>query len=205
MGALTWLLATHNAGKIRELRVILQDCPVAVVGLDDLEISDESPESGNSFIENAMQKAAFYHRLSGFPVLADDSGLEVDALNGAPGIHSSRFGGFPDHAAKCAYLLQLLEGTSAAYRTARFHCAAAYFDGRRYISAQDSLEGFIGDAVVGARGFGYDPIFHPQIGGPSLAQIDMAEKNRISHRGKAFRRLVAAVFRETGLPATRAN
>ena len=198
MGSLNWLLATHNKGKIKELRVILEDRAVDIVGLEDLGIDAESPESGETFLENAMQKAQFYRARAGMPVLADDSGLEVDALNGAPGIHSARFGGLPDHGAKCAYLLQLLEGTEAAYRSARFHCAAAYYDGHRFITAQGSLEGFIGFQPVGDGGFGYDPIFHPRMDGPSLAQVDMAEKNRISHRGIAFRRLLEAIREHSG-------
>lgn len=162
-----------------------------MVGLKDLGITADSPESGNTFLENAMQKAAYYKGLTELPVLADDSGLEVDALNGMPGIHSARFGGFPTHAEKIRYLLDLLKDVPLEYRTARFHCAAVYYDGKRYLSAEADVEGYIGLEPVGDGGFGYDPIFHPRLEGPSMAQIDPVEKNRMSHRGQAFRQLVA--------------
>jgi len=193
MDSLKWLLATRNAGKIRELQVILKETPIEVVSLEDLSITQESPETGTTFVENAMQKARFYHELAGIPTLADDSGLEVDALNGAPGIHSARFGGFETHAEKCAYLLGLLAEVSGELRTARFHCAAVGFDGRGFLSAEGSLEGYIGDRPIGSGGFGYDPIFHMERNGPSMAELDMAEKNRVSHRAEAFRALVQAI------------
>ena len=191
MSSLTWLLATHNQGKLRELRRVMAEYPIKIVCLDDLGIEDESPETGKTFVENALQKAMFYYKKAGgMPVLADDSGLEVDALNGAPGIHSARFGGFPTHAEKCAYLLGLLGDVDADYRTARFRCAAVYYDGTRSLDVQGSLEGYIGTQPIGDLGFGYDPIFHPELDGLSLGQIPMEEKNKISHRGKAFRHLV---------------
>ncbi len=199
MDSLTWLLATRNQGKIRELRQLLAESPVRVIGLEDLGVSGESPETGETFLENAMQKAKFYFERAGVPALADDSGLEVDALNGAPGIHSARFGGLPTHAEKCRYLLDLLGETPQPYRSARFCCAAVYYDGRSFLSAHGSLEGFIGFEPIGDKGFGYDPIFHPSPDGPSAAQIELAEKNRISHRGKAFRALIALIRERGGL------
>ena len=195
MGSIKWLLATKNPGKINELNQILKPFPIELSGLDAMGIRETSPESGTTFLDNAMQKAKFYYDRAGVPVLADDSGLEVDALNGAPGIHSARFGGFPDQRQKCLYLLNLLEGVQAPYRTARFHCAAVYFDGWRYISAEGSLEGFIRESPTGNKGFGYDPIFQPELNGPTLAQFDMAEKNAVSHRGKAFSSLLSAIFK----------
>jgi len=198
MDTLTWLLATHNRGKIAELERILADAPVRLIGLDEAGVAEESPESGRAFLENAMQKAVFYYDRVRRPTLADDSGLEVDALNGAPGVHSARFGGLPDHERKCQYLLSLLEQVEAPFRTARFCCAAVYYDGNRFLSAHGTLEGFIGFEPLGDGGFGYDPIFHPRLDGPSCAQLDMAEKNRISHRGKAFRSLLSLI-RERGV------
>jgi XTP/dITP diphosphohydrolase len=185
-----WLLATHNQGKIRELRRILEGLPVSVQGLAETGIEEESPETGNSFMENALQKARFYWKLFGGPVLADDSGLEVDALNGAPGIHSSRFGGFPTHAEKCAYLLGLLSEVPPPSRSARFCCAAVYYDGKETITALGTLEGYIGQTPEGDGGFGYDPVFRVDLNGPTLAQISAEEKNKISHRAKAFRELI---------------
>ena len=198
MDSLRWLLATHNQGKIRELRAILAPWNLAVTGLAEAEISAESPETADDFLGNAMQKAAFYFAQGGMPVVADDSGLEVDALNGAPGVHSSRFGGYASHAEKMAYLLRLLKGIELPYRTARFRCAAVYFDGRRFVSAEASLEGLVGLTGAGDGGFGYDPIFYPNSGKRSLAEIGIEEKNKISHRGTAFRELVAAVLEPMG-------
>lgn len=197
MGSITWLLATRNAGKIKELRAILAPFPIEVVGLDDVGTSEEAPETGHTFLGNAMQKAHFYWNRVGrqLPVLADDSGLEVDALNGSPGIHSARFGGFATSAEKNHYLLGLLADVPDEYRTARFRCAAVYYDGWRYLSAQQSLEGYLTQAPQGAGGFGYDPIFRVGEHGPTLAEIPLAEKNAISHRGKAFKELVRGVLK----------
>lgn len=197
MGSITWLLATRNQGKIRELSSILQPFPIQVVGLDDLGITEEAPETGFTFRENAMQKARFYWRRNPerLPVLSDDSGLEVDALNGMPGIHSARFGGLSTHEEKVKYLLGLMDNVPQGYRNARFSCAATYFDGWRYISAHGTLEGYLSEEPMGDGGFGYDPIFQPEEGGPTLAQITMEEKNNISHRGKAFRELVRAILK----------
>jgi len=194
MAGVRWLLATRNAGKIRELRAILADTPIELVGLDDLGIEEESPETGSGFTANAKQKAAFYQARAGIPTLADDSGLEVDALDGAPGIHSARFGGFETHAEKRAYLLGLLAGLPPEMRTARFVCAAVFFDGASYLCAEGTQEGYIGMQSVGDGGFGYDPLFHKTWGGPSNAELDMKVKNETSHRGLAFRRLMTALI-----------
>lgn len=197
MGSITWLLATRNAGKLRELRAILATFPIEVVGLDDVGVTEEAPETGRTFLGNAMQKAYFYWNRHGrqLPVLADDSGLEVDALNGSPGIHSARFGGFASSAEKVDYLLGLMTDVPDEYRTARFRCAAVYFDGWRYLSAQQSLEGYLTFTPQGSDGFGYDPIFRVGENGPTLAEISLAEKNAISHRGKAFKELVRGVLK----------
>ncbi len=193
MDSLTWLLATHNQGKIGELLTILEKTSVRVLGLNEAGIEEESPEDGDSFLENAEQKARFYYERAGMPVLADDSGLEVDALDGAPGIYSARYGGLPTHAQKCRYLLEQIRHVPPASRGARFRCAAVYLDDSGLLSAEGAVEGWIGLAPVGDGGFGYDPIFFPQWGGPSFAQIDMTLKNRISHRGRAFRALIESI------------
>ena len=195
MGSINWLLATRNKGKIRELGKLLDPYPVHLKGLDDLGVTGESPETGDSFLDNAKQKAKYYFDRAGVPVVADDSGLEVDALNGAPGIHSARFGGLKQSAEQCRYLLDLMADVPKPWRTARFRCAAIYFDGWQYLSSEASLEGYIGLAPEGSLGFGYDPVFHMDPAGPSLAQIPMTEKNAVSHRGKAFRALVKSVMR----------
>ena len=200
MDSLRWLLATRNPGKVRELRQILAETPIELVGLDSLGIEEESPETGTSFLENAMQKARFYFERAHLPTLADDSGLEVDALGGAPGIHSARFGGFATHAEKRAYLLGLMAEIPRELRTARFMCAAVYYDGKSFLSAEGSQEGYIGERGVGDGGFGYDPIFHAEPDGPSNAQLEAAVKNARSHRGKAFRQLIGALERAGRLP-----
>ncbi len=199
MADLTWLLATRNQGKIRELRRILEGTPVRIISLDSLGIEADCPETGTSFLENAKQKAAFYFQRAQVPVLADDSGLETDALDGAPGVFSARFGGFKTQQEKNTYLLELTDKVPDPYRTARFRCAAVYFDGKTWLSGEGTLEGVLGRFPIGDRGFGYDPIFYLRPEGPSLAQIHMGEKNRISHRGQAFKELLTAVFEYLGL------
>ena len=181
-----WLLATGNEGKVRELRRLLTGYPVKAIGLADMNLKAEAPETGDTFLENARQKAEWYWQRASIPVLADDSGLEVDALDGAPGIYSARFGGFETHAEKNSHLLQLVREVPPSERTARFRCAAVYFDGDRSLHAQGTLEGWIDFAPRGEGGFGYDPIFLLQPEGPTLAQISPEEKNRISHRARAF-------------------
>jgi len=200
MHSVTWLLATTNAGKIREMKRIMEPYPIEVKGLKEMGIEVESPETGHTFLDNAFQKAEFYFNLVKSPVFADDSGLEVDALDGAPGIHSARFGGFETHAEKCAYLLDLLKDTGENQRTARFRCAAVFFDGEQRISASGALEGAIARAPAGYGGFGYDPIFCPTPGTRSLAEYEMAEKNKISHRGLAFSKLMEKLREKGYLP-----
>ncbi|MCB1053329.1 MAG: non-canonical purine NTP pyrophosphatase, partial [Acidobacteria bacterium] len=136
------LMATGNPGKVEELTALLAPFGVELVCLKDLALPADCPETGESFLENSKQKAFYYQRLSGLPVVADDSGLEVDALGGAPGIHSARFGGLETHMEKRRYLLDLLKSVEPEYRTARFCCAAVFFDGRTYLSAEATIEGF---------------------------------------------------------------
>ena len=192
MDSFKWLIATRNDGKVRELRRLLADFPISAVSLQELGVTEESPETGHTFRDNAMQKAKFYFEITGEPVIADDSGLEVDALNGLPGVHSARFGGFPTHAEKVAYLLGLMNDVPSDYRSARFKCAAVFYDGLEYLCAEGTIEGYIGKMPCGNEGFGYDPIFHPELNGPSMAEIPVEEKNRISHRGQAFKSLIQA-------------
>lgn len=194
MASVTWLLATGNQGKVVELAQILEPYGVHLKTLADLHLPPDCPETGQTFLENAIQKARTYQRDASMPVWADDSGLEIDALDGAPGIHSARFGGFPTHAEKRKHVLELLADTPSQKRSARFQCAAVFFDGTRVLSCQASLEGFIGFEERGSLGFGYDPIFCPSLDGPSMAEMDLNEKNRISHRGKAFWVLARAIF-----------
>ncbi|KAB7624420.1 RdgB/HAM1 family non-canonical purine NTP pyrophosphatase [Alkalilimnicola sp. S0819] len=186
-------LASNNAGKVRELAQLLADLPVELITLRELGIVSPE-ETGLSFIENALLKARHAARHSGLPALADDSGLEVDALNGAPGIYSARYAGAEaDDAQNNRKLLEALRGVPAARRGARFHCVLAYMrhpaDPTPLI-CHGSWEGRILEAPVGDGGFGYDPIFHALDADRAAAQLSPEDKARHSHRGRALRALL---------------
>jgi XTP/dITP diphosphohydrolase len=192
------LIATRSAAKARELRELLQLPGIELVSLDELGIAGEIPEDGQTFDENAVKKAVGYVRLAGLPAIADDSGLEVDALGGAPGVRTRRFAG-PDASddENNAHLLRLLEGVPPEERTARYRCTLALVDppAPRAVLAtpratHGTLEGRIALSPRGSGGFGYDPIFEPEgepSGGRTLAEYSPEAKNRISHRGRAAR------------------
>lgn len=190
------VLATRNAGKIRELHDLLRDTGVTVVGLDAYPELGEIEETGATFAENALLKARTVAGLTGRIAVADDSGLEVDALGGAPGVHSARYsaedGAPATDARNNAKLLAALADVPEPRRTARF-CSvmvACAPDGR-HITAAGTWEGRVADAPRGDNGFGYDPLFFdPQLG-RTAATLTRAEKNARSHRGKALRRLLA--------------
>jgi XTP/dITP diphosphohydrolase len=197
------VLATGNAGKLREMRAILDPWHVEVLPLADFT-RDAAAETGLSFVENAILKARFAAEASGLPAVADDSGLEVDALHGAPGIYSARYAGDPaDDAANNAKLLGELAGVPAESRTARYRCAMAYL---RWpldpapVICQASWEGHIATAPRGSGGFGYDPLFVVAGSQRTAAEFGAEEKNRVSHRGQALRGLVAALRGEDGGP-----
>jgi XTP/dITP diphosphohydrolase len=190
MAALNLLIATGNQGKLAELSPLLRPLEAHLCTLTDLGLAADCLESGDSFLENSRQKAFYYHSLSGLPCLADDSGLEVDSLGGAPGIHSSRFGGLSSHQEKRAYLLERMAGVEAEFRTARFVCVASYFDGQTFLFSQATTEGYITLEEQGSLGFGYDPVFSCQWNGPTFAQISLEDKNLISHRARAFTALI---------------
>jgi len=191
----TILLATGNPGKLSELRKITADFGFSLTCLSDLSLKGDAPETGQTFLENAKQKAEYYFQKAGIPVFADDSGLQVDALNGQPGIHSARFGGFQSHAERRTHLLKLLEDVAPDQRTARFRCAAIYYDGTSWFTAEGKVEGFITLRERGDGGFGYDPVFAPEWNGPTYAQLSQDEKNMNSHRANAFH----ALFKNMGL------
>jgi XTP/dITP diphosphohydrolase len=182
-----YLLATTNAGKIREIRALLAGVPIDLVGLDGYPGIDPPQETGATFAENARLKALYYARATGLPAIADDSGLEIDALNGAPGIESARFGGnetsYPEKFA-------LIYAAGGAGSPARFVCAVALADGDT-ITAQPRgiVEGHISPHPAGTGGFGYDPIFFYPPYGCTLAEVSPAQKDAVSHRGAAFRQL----------------
>ena len=188
------IFATGNKGKMNEIREIMSDS-VPVLSMAEAGVSTDVEEDGNSFMENSFIKARAVARtckekgIDDAIVLADDSGLVVDALNGEPGIYSARYiGEDTPYSIKNAKIIERLNGVSDEDRTARFVCAIACVmpDGREY-SAEATYEGAIGYEERGEHGFGYDPIFYLPDRGVYSAELDPDEKNRISHRGKALR------------------
>lgn len=180
------LIATHNPKKLKEIKAIF-----AIPGLDLVSALDfpdvpEVVEDGLTFQENAAKKAATLARATGLWALADDSGLEVDALNGAPGVHSARYAGEPvKYAANNKKLLAALQGEPN--RRARFRCVIALSDPQGNVRQVDgTCEGVITEALRGRKGFGYDPLFLPEGHSTTFAEMEDVEKNRISHRGRAL-------------------
>ena len=181
------LIATHNQGKLREYTELLAGLPFELLTLDDVGIRDEATETGATFIENARQKAEAYARQSGQLTLADDSGLEVDALGGEPGVHSKRYAGVDkSDAERNQILLAQLRAVPRGQRHARFHCTIVIADPTgRWWSSEGTCEGEIAFEPRGAHGFGYDPIFILKEGGRRMAELTTEEKNRVSHRARA--------------------
>jgi len=193
------VLATGNPGKLQELRAMLEPLAIEVVPLSQFT-RDAVPETGLTFVENAIIKARHAAQLAQLPAIADDSGLEVDALQGAPGIYSARYAG--EHASdddNLRKLLATLAGRKASERTARYCCALVYMRWEHDpfpLISQASWEGRITDAPRGSGGFGYDPIFELPQRAITVAELPAAEKNQLSHRGQALRGLVAQLTRE---------
>ncbi|TAM12578.1 MAG: RdgB/HAM1 family non-canonical purine NTP pyrophosphatase [Nevskiaceae bacterium] len=190
------VLASRNAGKLRELHEILAPYGWALRAIGDYDTTDVE-ESAPTFVENALLKARHASAAAGLPAIADDSGLEVDALRGAPGVHSARYAGIHgDDAANNTKLLAALRGVPDAQRSARFVCAMVYLrhpDDPTPLIALGRWEGRILDASRGADGFGYDPLFFVPDCGCSAAELGAAQKNARSHRGQALRALCAAL------------
>ncbi|HUU60491.1 MAG TPA: RdgB/HAM1 family non-canonical purine NTP pyrophosphatase [Phycisphaerae bacterium] len=192
------VLATSNAGKVREIRRALQELPLRILGLAELGQIDEPAETGGTFADNARLKASYYARAAGTWALAEDSGLEVDALGGAPGVYSARYAAgdcAPDaprqtiDQANNAKVLRALAGVPDERRTGRFVCCMVLADPQRILlEAGGSVEGQITRAPRGDNGFGYDPLFYVPELGCTTAELSTEQKNRISHRGKAVRR-----------------
>ena len=183
------IFATGNEGKMKEIREILADIDAEVLSLKDAGIHADIVEDGKTFEENAIIKAKAICELTGEIVLADDSGLEIDYLNGEPGVYSARYmGEDTSYRIKNNNLIQRLDGVPDEQRTARFVCviAAAFPDGT-VKTAYGAMEGIIGYKEAGENGFGYDPIFFLPEYGRTSAEISLEEKNKISHRGKALR------------------
>lgn len=182
------VLASGNAGKAREIGALLAPTGIEVVSQAAFGL-ESADETGLTFIENALLKARHAAQGSGLPAIADDSGLVVDALGGAPGIHSARYAGDGGDAANIARLLDALEGVPEAERTARFVCVAVFLrspEDPLPVVCQGAWEGRIATRPRGAGGFGYDPVFLPLGDARSAAELAPEEKNRCSHRGRAF-------------------
>jgi XTP/dITP diphosphohydrolase len=186
------IVATANAGKLREFRSLLAGLPFELTSLAELKLPSPR-ETGGSFLENALLKARHAATLGAAAAVADDSGLEVDALSGAPGIYSARYAGAgADDQANNAKLMIALRDVPRAQRRARYRCALVFVESARDavpLVAEADWQGFILDAPRGAGGFGYDPYFWLPDLSKSAAELDPAEKNRLSHRGKALRAL----------------
>jgi XTP/dITP diphosphohydrolase len=195
------LVATTNPGKVKELRAML-DADVEWVGLSAFPGAGEIHEDGATFAENARQKATGYAKATGLWTIADDSGLVVDALGGQPGVRSARFSGEKSKGAdrslidhkNIAKVLELLKGVPKEKRTARFVCCLCLASPEKILAeAQGVLEGLIGEREVGTNGFGYDPVFFVPSLNKTVAQLSEEEKNAISHRGQALRKLKPAL------------
>jgi len=183
------VLATRNPGKTREIRELLKDFPLKIKNLDDFGPTPDVEEDGITFDENAFKKASFTAKILGLPALADDSGLEVEALDGAPGIRSARYAGpSATDQEKTAKLLQAMEGK--ANRAATFTCVISIaVPSGVALTYEGRCEGLITEAPVGDNGFGYDPVFYYPPMQRTFAQLSSEEKNRVSHRGKALAEL----------------
>ena len=203
MSAPVYLLATRSEGKLRELRPLFEAAGIRVVSLDEAGILESADEEGiesfATFEENALAKARWFHeRSGGLPAIADDSGLVVDALAGAPGVHSRRWSGDAGLTGRAldeannVKLLSSLEG--AADRRARYVCAAALADTAGELVRYGETEGeILQQRSHGVHGFGYDPFFHSSELGRSFSEASLEEKERVSHRGRAFRALIEAM------------
>jgi XTP/dITP diphosphohydrolase len=185
------IVATRNKGKVREIREALKGLGLRIYSLSDFRDVPEVEEDGKSFTENALKKARFYSKVFGKLTMADDSGLEVDGLKGMPGIYSARYSGEGASSQKNnEKLLQEMEGISLSKRGARFKCIIAMVspEGREAM-AEGACKGRIGFREKGKKGFGYDPLFILPKYGKTMAELSLEEKNKMSHRGKALRKI----------------
>ena len=184
------VIASKNKGKINEIKDILKWLPFEILSMNDAGYDDEIEESGNTFDENAMLKARAVFSHTGGMVLADDSGLEIDFLNGAPGIYTARFAG--EHTSqeeKNIRISALLSGVDSPYRSARFICSIAFVSKDKSFTVNGVTEGLIAEKPVGFAGFGYDPvIFMPEYG-KTMAELPDSIKNQVSHRARALQKL----------------
>ena len=192
------VFATGNAGKIKEIRMIMEDTGMEVVSMKDAGIRVDIEENGQSYEENALIKARAVAAFTKDVVMADDSGLEIDYLNKEPGIYSARYlGEDTSYEIKNQALLDRLSGVKKEDRTARFVCAiAAVLPDKREFVVRETIEGYIGEKPAGTNGFGYDPIFYVDEYGCSTAELSEEKKNEVSHRGKALRAMREVLKKE---------
>ena len=183
----TLLLATSNLHKLEEYRAIFSNLPLRIFSLSEIQLNVDVEETGNSFAENAVLKASEYVQMSHMLTLADDSGLEIDALGGAPGVHSARFlGRETSYEERFRVILEKLQGLPLDQRSARFRCVIALAEPTGNIRIVEGVvEGVIADCPRGSHGFGYDPIFFLPELGKTFAELESVDKNRISHRARA--------------------
>ena len=185
------IIATKNPGKVKEFKEILEPYGFQPVSMTEAGFDEEIIEDGETFEENAHIKAKAIYKKCGLPVIADDSGLEVEFLNGAPGIYSARYcGDKATDSQRCEKILEEMQGVDMPLRNARFVCAIYFIlsDSKEYC-VTGTLEGFIGEKAIGENGFGYDPIFYVDEN-KSVAMLSDEEKNLISHRGNALKNLI---------------
>ena len=184
------VLATHNLDKCAEMKEILGEMPIELLTLNKFSEIGEIIEDGNTLEENALIKARTVHKMTNLAAMADDTGLEVDALSGQPGIYSARYAG-----SNCSYsdninkLLQEMENIPREKRTARFRTSIAYVDDNMELTTEGLVEGLITDVTRGTNGFGYDSVFYLRDQKKTYAELNMDEKNKISHRGKAVKNM----------------
>lgn len=185
------LIASFNQGKIREIRGFLSDLPFKILGLNELHLRNEFLESGRSFLEIARKKAIFWNRKTNLMTLGEDSGLIVEALNGLPGIYSSRFSGSEGDSKKnIEKLLYLMKGIPYQKRKAKFVSAVALVDkGMKIFETKQEVEGMVLEEPIGKMGLGYDPVFFYPPLNKTFAEMNIDEKNSVSHRGKALKKL----------------
>jgi XTP/dITP diphosphohydrolase len=195
------VVATGNVGKLREIRAALEGLRIAVIDRRQAGLGEPPDEEGESYLANALGKACWAAQASGQPALGEDSGIEIEALGGEPGVHSSRFLGLEaGDADRNAEILSRLAGVDPSHRGARYRCVVAlrWPEGEELVTMGES-DGRIALEERGTGGFGYDPIFELPDSAVTMAQLTVQEKGRVSHRGQALRRLAEALTRRGGL------
>jgi XTP/dITP diphosphohydrolase len=184
------ILATHNRDKEKELQKALQGINVEICSLFDFPEVDDIEETGTTLLENSLLKARTVFDITGIPAIADDTGLEVSFLDGAPGVYSARYAGdnvsYQDNVTK---LLNELDGVPSEKRSARFRTVVTYIDKNEELWTEGYIDGIISETIIGDRGFGYDPVFFVPDIGKTFAELSSDEKNKISHRGIALQKL----------------